>query len=258
MTSYSVIEDNGNIEIYLPDYFNPDAVSDFVSFLYGGEVAVTQANIDTLEAIAKASSNFTLIKVCNDFRQSCLGENVQSCSGENVQSALVERKKISALINNNVVSTTMSTSPRLVIQVKKRSAPVDNASCSKLRKTNKGTKSDPESVSTPSNSFGEVCHESVPIKQEPDSESDDTHHDFDSMNISCYSSSEVSQEQEPDLNPAATDDVNVYLKSDNDSSLPLQSEESNIGIIEQEENTLSQVQEETEEAGKSKKVNNCP
>ena len=250
MTSYSVIEDNGNIEIYLPDYFNPDAVSDFVSFLYGGEIAVTQANIDTLEAIACASSNSTLIKVCNDFRQ--------SCSGENVQSALVERKKISALINNNVVSTTMSTSPRMVIQVKKRSAPVDIVSCSKLRKTNKGTKSDSESVSTPSNSLGEVCHESVPIKQEPDSESDDTHHDFDSMNISCYSSSEISQEQEPDPNPAATDDVNMYLESNNDSSLPLQSGESNIGINEQEENSLSQVQEETEEAGKSKKVNNCP
>ena len=178
MTSFSVTEDSGHLEIYLPDFINPNALTDFVSYLYNGQVLVTKNNLGTLETIADSLSNDTLLQICEDYRKTFNGpeesEHAQSSLHGNSLSDM--RTTLSDMTKCNFNTPNNVESPNSSIKCKRKGILIDGLSDAKRRKINS-----PEicSVRTVENqtmsnkAISEVSEQNGAIKSEPTTDESD-------------------------------------------------------------------------------------
>lgn len=170
MSSFSVTEENGHIEIYLPDFISPNALSDFVSYLYDGEIAVTPNNFETLENIAGSLSNDSLSKVCREFRKSCLDEGTQS-QQKNLSKIIT---KLSDRHKHNLNLLNRVKSPNSFTTCKRKNDTVENQNSAKRNKRQSSetcSAMTEEEISRDSDVTNESCSGVSPqdfeIKQEP-------------------------------------------------------------------------------------------
>ena len=195
MTSFSVTEENGNVEIYLPEFICPNALVDFVSYLYDGEIAVTRKNCNTLETIASEMSNDTLSQVCQNYRESCLGEKMQPEPVRSKNLCTIITKLSERHMHNINLLNRMKSSNSSQFSMCKRKANAFNCKpsckCQKTspnemcNKMDEDTSRDSEDTNESSRSSGEVSPQSV-IKQESVTDEDDSDYYLDSKKNSSF------------------------------------------------------------------------